>query len=208
MSIGLGKITRRGLNALDRAYYPESHSAQDQWQRVVMNRAVDKFLLSLGPSRYNAAEISGDAQKDKGWKSFQSLMWPKFDLCAPLTDDTKYDVVICEQVLEHVENPWLAAANLKNLCAPGGYVVVTTPFLIKVHEDLSWGLKDYWRFTPRGLRTLLEGAGLRVDRMGQWGNRQCVYGNLVRWSAYRRRHPLGNRAETPVQVWAFARNDG
>jgi hypothetical protein len=64
---------------------------------------------------------------------------------------------------------------------------------------------DYWRFTPRGLRVLLEGVGLTVDGVGTWGNRFCVTGNLSRWSGYRRRHPLRNEPDVPVQVWAFAR---
>jgi SAM-dependent methyltransferase len=199
-------IARRALGRLDRAWYPEAHTASEQWQRVVMDRAVDRHLLSLDVARCTAAEISGDAQMYRPWKSFTALNYPAFDLCAPLTDPTTYDVIICEQVLEHVIDPWAAAANLKRLCAPGGHVVVTSPFLIKVHELQAWGLRDYWRFTPRGLRTLLESAGLRVETVGHWGNRQCVYGNLDRWSAYRRWHSLGNRADTPVQVWAFARN--
>ena len=64
---------------------------------------------------------------------------------------------------------------------------------------------DYWRFTPRGLRTLLEGAGLEVERVESWGNRECVIGNFSRWSAYRRWHSMRNEPDFPVQVWAVAR---
>jgi SAM-dependent methyltransferase len=201
----LAKAARRLATRLEDIVYPRATTAQDQWQRVVMNRAVDGYLSSLDTRNLSAAEISGNGQKDRPWKSFRSLNYPDFDLCAPLIDHERYDVVICEQVLEHVVDPCAAARNLTELCAPGGHVVVTSPFLIKVHED--WGLHDYWRFTPRGLRALLEGANLRVDAVGQWGNRQCVYGNLAQWSAYRRWQPLGNRPDTPVQIWAFARNE-
>lgn len=69
-------------------------------------------------------------------------------------------------------------------------------------------LRDYWRFTPRGLRTLLDSAGLVVDTVETWGNRRCVIGNFRRWSAYRRWHPLHNDPDLAVQVWAFARNPG
>lgn len=203
MATAVRKIGRRVADAFEDLVYPRSTSAADQWQRVVMNRAVDAHLRSLDPPKHSAVEISGNAQADKQWKSFCSLNYPEFDLTKPLVDRGQYDVVICEQVLEHVVDPFAAARNLTQLCVPGGHVVVTTPFLIKVHED--WGLVDYWRFTPRGLRKLLENAGLRVDTVGHWGNRQCVYGNLAKWSAYRKWQPLGNRADTPVQVWAFAR---
>ena len=75
---------------------------------------------------------------------------PDFDLCAPIAVERQFDVVICEQVLEHVVDPWGAAANLRELTTPGGHVIVSTPFLIKVHELPSFELRDYWRFTPRG----------------------------------------------------------
>jgi hypothetical protein len=113
---------------------------------------------------------------------------------------------MCEQVLEHVVDPGAAAANLRELSAEGGHVIVSTPFLIKVHELPMFAMHDYWRFTPRGLRTLLERVGLEVNTVGSWGNRRCVAANFDRWAAYRRWRSLRNEPELPVQVWAFATN--
>ncbi len=192
-------------SALARRINAEAGSATEQWQRVVLNDAVARHLESLGPASLSAAEISGDTHAGRGWSAFTSLDYPAFDLRAPVPESLRFDVVICEQVLEHVDDPFGAAANLRALCEPGGHVVVSTPFLIKVHELPEYGMRDYWRFTPRGLRTLLEAAGLTVEQVGEWGNRDCVIGNLERWPAYRRRHSLRNEPEIPVQVWAFAR---
>jgi SAM-dependent methyltransferase len=196
-------MARARLN-LRRLISPDATSGRDQWQRVTLNRSVDEHLRSLGPHGLTAAEISGSAHADKGWREFVSLDYPEFDLCAPLAAQGPFDVVICEQVIEHVADPSAAAANLRGLCLPGGHVVVSTPFLIRVHEE--WGMQDYWRFTPRGLRTLLERAGLEVDRVASWGNRHVVAGNFDRWPAYRRWHSLRDEPKLPVQVWAFARN--
>jgi SAM-dependent methyltransferase len=173
-----------------------------------MSDAIDAHIASLDPASRSAAEISGESHADKSWREYTSLMYPDFDLCAPIEDRGRFDVVICEQVLEHVDDPWGAAANLRQLAVPGGHVIVSTPFLIKVHELALFALRDYWRFTPRGLRTLLDSAGLVVDTVETWGNRRCVIGNLRRWSAYRRWHPLHNDPDLAVQVWAFARNPG
>jgi SAM-dependent methyltransferase len=189
-------------------FAPDATSGADQWQRAVLNEAVGRHLDALGPSALSAAEISGAAQAGRPWRRFVSLDYPEFDLCAPLTVTERFDVVICEQVIEHVVDPWAAARNLRELCEPGGHVVVSTPFLIRVHELPMYGMHDYWRFTPRGLRQLLEGAGLVVDEVGSWGNRDVVAGNLDRWPAYRRWHSLRNEADLPVQVWAFAHLDG
>jgi SAM-dependent methyltransferase len=198
-------MARRALNGVDRVLFPKSTSAADQWQRVVMNEAIDAHIASLEPPTRSAAEISGDSHAGKPWREYTSLMYPDFDLCAPLKRRREFQVVICEQVLEHVVDPGAAAANLRDLVVPGGHVIVSTPFLIKVHELPFFELRDYWRFTPRGLRTLLEGSGLEVDTVETWGNRACVVGNLRRWSAYRRWHSLRNDPDLAVQVWALAR---
>jgi SAM-dependent methyltransferase len=204
--LGLGEVIGRAFDRVGTALFPEATSAVDQWQRVVMNQAVDAHIASLDPATRSAAEISGDTHADKPWREHTSLNFPEFDLCAPIVDRGTFEVVICEQVLEHVVDPWAAAANLRRLTAPGGHLIVSTPFLIKVHEFPLFGLEDYWRFTPRGLRALLESAGLEVDDVRTWGNRPCVMGNLRRWSAYRPWHPLNNDPEVAVQVWAFAHN--
>lgn len=185
--------------------YPEAESATDQWQRAVLNEAVDRHIGSLSPERLSAAEISGQTHAAKGWRRYESLDYPQFDLCAPIERPGVHDVVICEQVLEHVVDPFTAAEHLCELCAPGGHVIVSTPFLIKVHELPMFAMHDYWRFTPRGLRTLLERAGLQVDEIGQWGNKECIVGNLDRWAANRPGQSLENEVDIPVQIWAFAR---
>jgi SAM-dependent methyltransferase len=200
-------MPRRVLAAADSLAFPDGGSDTEQhWQRVVMNQAVHRRIASLDPGRCTAAEISGTAHASKPWKHYSALMYPDFDLCAPLEESLQFDVVICEQVLEHVPDPWTAVANLRAMCSPGGHAIVSTPFLVKVHELPLFGMGDYWRFTPRGLRALLERAGFEVESVDSWGNRQCVIGNLNRWARHRPWHSLRNEPEFPVQVWAVARN--
>ncbi len=208
LSARLGRIA--GWSARTRApagrlLRPEATAAGDQWQRVTLVRAIDRHLASLDPPSKSAAEISGSQHATKPWSSYVSLNYPEFDLCAPLDPAATFDVVICEQVIEHVIDPFAAARNLRGLCVPGGHVVVSTPFLVRVHELALYGLRDYWRFTPRGLRTLLEHAGLEVDEVQSWGNRGCVVGNFDYWPAYRPWHSLRNEPDLPLQVWAYAR---
>ena len=202
------RIAARVARGADRIAFPPAASAHEHWQRVVMNEAVEAGIAALGPESLRAAEISGDLHASKPWKDYVALAWPDFDIGAPLTEERRFDLVICEQVLEHVPDPCAAVENLRELCVPGGRVIVSTPFLIKVHEFPSYGMLDYWRFTPRGLSLLLEKAGLEVVEVGTWGNRIGVWSNLARWTAHRPWHPQGNNPETPVVVWAFARNPG
>ena len=171
-----------------------------------MDRAIAQRIESLDPATRSAVEISGDAHRGDGWREFTVLEHPEFDLCAPLEHTGRYDVVVCEQVIEHVTDPFAAAANLRALCVPGGTAIVSTPFLVRVHELPEYGMGDYWRFTPRGLEALLATAGFAQVEVDAWGNRECVVGNFDRWAATRQWQPLRNEPELPVQVWAFARN--
>lgn len=171
----------------------------DQWSRVVMNADIARFLRSLPTTRYSAVEISGDLHRHHPWRAYENLTFPSFDLCSS-TPERAYDIVICEQVLEHVADPWRAAGTLRELCRPGGYVVVSTPFLIRIHEAPA----DFWRFSEHGLRTILERSGLKVLSVSGWGNRACVRANLRRWARYRPWRSLRNEAAFPLVVWATA----
>ena len=172
----------------------------DQWVRRVMDQDIDAVFRALPPSETDTVEVSGHLRADYAWRSYESLSYPHFDLCGE-TPSAAYDLVICEQVLEHVVDPWRAAANLLALCRPGGFVLVNTPFLIKIHPAPG----DYWRFTPDGLQIVLERAGLEVLWAHAWGNRACVRGNLLTWRRYRMWRSLRNEPEFPVSVWALAR---
>lgn len=166
-----------------------------------MSRDINAYLRGLAPSDYDAVEVSGSLHADLGWKSYTSLQFPEFDLCADQTVERSYDVVICEQVLEHVSDLQKAVANLRALCRVGGRVLVSTPFLVKIHGHPD----DFWRLTPSGVRVLLEGAGLQVDSVDAWGNRRCVRKNLGNWAPYRRWRSLRNEPDFPMVVWAIAR---
>ena len=92
----------------DRAFRPPRRRAE-HWQRVVMNEAVEARIAALGPE---SAARGGDqrrpARRASRGREYVSLAWPDFDLCAPLTEERRFDLVICEQVLEHVPDPCAA----------------------------------------------------------------------------------------------------
>ena len=84
-------------------------------------------------------------------------------------------------------------------------MVVSTPFLIKVHELPMYGMHDYWRFTPRGPADAARGAGLEVEPVGSWGNRSAWSATSVAGPATGAGTRCANEPDIPVQVWAFAR---
>ena len=71
-----------------------------------------------------------------------------------------FDLVISGQQLEHDHAPWLTVQNAVAFthCR---WMVLVAPFSFPIHHE-----PDYWRFTPAGLRRLLERAGLTVHSSG------------------------------------------
>ena len=171
------------------------------WGRIVVDRETDRFLASLPVTSLRAVEVSGWAHARRGWKSYVATEFPDVDLCAEAPPPLLADVVICEQVLEHLPDPVQAARNLFRMLTPGGYAVVSVPFLVKIHKEPG----DYWRFSADGLRVLLERCGFEVLDTGDWGNRLCLVANLWRWCPYVPGMPLWRSPSVPILVWAFAR---
>lgn len=56
-----------------------------------------------------------------------SVAWHQQDLNAELAGVDPFDVVICSEVIEHLENPRQVFRNLHKLLVPGGALVLTTP---------------------------------------------------------------------------------
>jgi SAM-dependent methyltransferase len=172
-----------------------------------MWRDIATYLDTLPRSELDAVEVSGSRLASVDWRSYRSLSYPDFDLCLPLPDGEGQvaDVVICEQVLEHVRDPMLASANLLRMLRPGGLAIINTPFLVRIHKvPRAYG--DYWRFTPDGLHILLDRAGFSEIKIFTWGNRFAAYGNFSSVGRpHRRFQPIFNESHLPVVVWAYAR---
>ncbi len=180
------------------------------WCRKVMNEQTMAFVSALPTESMDALEISGYAWGQWcRWKSYELVHFPEFDLNYDLVYGKSFDIILAEQVLEHVRYPYRAVRNVYRMLRPSGWFVVTTPFLIQIHFEEM----DYTRWTPRGLKFLLEEAGFDIQRIsvGSWGNRDCAIADFNRcaegmgWNDYdEARHRLENEPDYPVVVWGFA----
>jgi SAM-dependent methyltransferase len=203
--------TRSALKALIPARYHERirrwlrPEVEVHWCRVVMNREIERFIRSLDCSGIDALEISGSGSKDRyNFRSYKTSQYPDYDICKGPLAREQFDLIIAEQVFEHVLRPDLAAANVHQMLRPGGYFVISAPFLLKVHEFPL----DLYRWTEQGMRQLLETAGFHVRATGSWGNRECLRADMTAgldWTAYNPTlHGLHNEPQFAIVVWAFA----
>lgn len=176
-----------------------------QWCRVVMNREIEQFIRSLDCPQVDALEISGSGSQGRyNFRSYETVAFPDYDVCRGPLAEEKFDLVIAEQVFEHVLRPDLAATHVYQMLRPGGVFVISTPFLLKVHGHPY----DLYRWTEHGMRQLLETAGFRAIATGSWGNRECLLADMVpglEWTSYNPRlHRLHNETQFPIVIWAFA----
>ena len=97
------------------------------------------------------------------------------DCRAEVADET-FDLVLSSSVFEHIDRPWLAAAEIARILRPGGLAITWTVWAWRNHPCPI----DYWRFSPECLEflfgdlvTLEKGYDLsrrRKNRMGFWRN--------------------------------------
>jgi SAM-dependent methyltransferase len=176
---------------------------EEEWARVVMNRETHALIGGLSPGHRRALEISGTNWQRLPFKSYRSVQYPECDICASPLDDT-FDLILADQVFEHLLWPYRAARNVYTMLNPDGYFLVTTPFLVRVHNMPT----DCSRWTEVGIKYFLAECGFPLEhiRTGSWGNRACVRANLSHWSMYRpSMHSLKNEPLFPMVVWALAR---
>ncbi|MEO5910945.1 MAG: class I SAM-dependent methyltransferase [Pelobium sp.] len=92
--------------------------------------------------------------------------------------DTKFDMVIMTQVLEHIEQPLKLLKNIYKQLEKGGLILLNqTNFeslIVKIQKEnwYAWLPKQhYWHFTPKGIKEISANLGFKVV--------DCQYSNLV-----------------------------
>ncbi len=175
---------------------------RQDWARVVMHETCSRYVEDKGPKTLDVFEISGGSFWQKiSFKSYQNSTYPDFDICSERLEK-QFDLIIADQVFEHLSHPWRAVRNVYQMLKPGGVFLITTPFMIKLHPHPE----DHTRWSETGLKNFLEEGGFDTDNIetDSWGNRACVRANLRRWAKLGYFGSLKNEWKFPVTVWAFA----
>jgi len=84
---------------------------------------------------------------------------PKADLLGPVealpVADGSFDLALCNQVLEHADDPAQAVRELFRAVTPGGRLLLSTHGTQVYHPSPA----DYWRWTHAGLEKILRDNG-------------------------------------------------
>jgi SAM-dependent methyltransferase len=83
------------------------------------------------------------------------------------------DGVLSASVLEHLQAPWLVAAEINRVLKPGGFVYHQVPGAWPAHAQPN----DFWRFSAEGLRALFgPGSGFEVLEVCESGQAAIIPG--------------------------------
>lgn len=169
-------------------------------EQHLIHRSLDVIELG-GSNRVFARIFSGLNHRFRVAADF-----PTVDICdMKIYTDASFDAVVLDQVLEHVECPNEAIAEVHRILRPGGHCFASTPFLMFYH----W-FADYWRFSERAYQTLF--AKFSAITIGAWGN-----ADFAAWQIKQKSHrpswkrcmelglPIHNERGFPVIVWGIAR---
>lgn len=171
------------------------------WLRVVMHQETESWVSDIGFEKLDAFEISGKKWGRFPFKSYANSFYPDHDICESAPEGT-YDIIFAEQVWEHLKYPYRATQNVLNALRPGGYFLVTVPFMVRHHPHPI----DCRRWNATGLKYFLEESGFdpKTIRSNHWGNRDCLEANLDKWVRYdEASHSLEHDDNVPLVAWAI-----
>lgn len=176
--------------------------------RYQMYEHITGFLDSL-PNNLTVAEFGNSnyilQNKFKDKFDFKVFTYPPYDIRKLDIPDNSYDIVIIDMVLEHIDDFLGALRELHRVVRPNGWLIVTMPFLYRLHGQPS----DYWRFTRYGLKALLS-SFFNYAESYSWGNKQYAKYHLddeyMEYDeAIRKGFDLSNTDEFQITVWGYAR---
>lgn len=112
--------------------------------------AMTEKLLSLG-KMVTAGDINIDQFKLDRYQN--NLTLRRLDLTDPQLSvgNNDFDIAICVEGVEHLENQWALARNLYRLLKPGGFLILSTPNIINFRSRFRFFWEARYEFFKRPL---------------------------------------------------------
>ncbi len=191
---------------------------QSTHENIIRYQMYRQLAVTLADLEWNdhvrALSISGSGPLTKMACAHADVVdadYPEHNMLDLQFEDESFDLVVSDQVLEHLEgDPFKAVSESFRVLKPGGIAVHATVFMYQIHGYPS----DFWRFTPDSLSLLCREFS-EIITVNGWGNRYVpilnwlglIDGFSVPRSAW---HPYSfvsryNEWRYPVVTWIVAR---
>lgn len=80
----------------------------------------------------------------------------------------QFDLVTAFEILEHIAEDDRAAAEIRRVLRPGGTALITVPCDMRLWSAHDVAVGHVRRYTRAGIASLVETAGLVIDRLWSW----------------------------------------
>ncbi|SDT42457.1 class I SAM-dependent methyltransferase [Microlunatus soli] len=123
-------------------------------------------VLDAGAGRGPYRKLFKHAQYEAADFAQLSTGYTQLDYVCTLDDipveDQRFDRILFNQVLEHIDDPPKVLAELFRVTKPGGKILCTVPLFFQEHQPPY----DYFRYTKYALVKLFEEAGYSNVKIG------------------------------------------
>ena len=147
----------------DSLMYERFHFSRYAMYRSIEHWAYDNRCVGKGKT------VGGGSPICELWPQveFETTNYPNVNVHSLPWEKESLDILVADQVLEHVKYPWKAASEMCRVLKKEGILVCTTCFLQRWHPP-----DVYFGFHPSGLRILFD-PYLSDMQVGGWGNREA-----------------------------------
>lgn len=154
------KRLERGRMSIDEFVEFTSKETSDNMLVLDAGAGECQYKKFFSHARYFAVDFS---LGKKNW-DYSNLDTVANLLSLPFKDDS-FDIILCTQVLEHINMPLEFLKELFRVLKPEGRLHLTAPQGFKEHQVPY----DFFRYTSYGLKFLFEKAGFKINYIEPMG---------------------------------------
>ncbi|MEM6252981.1 MAG: class I SAM-dependent methyltransferase [Cyanobacteria bacterium P01_D01_bin.156] len=114
-------------------------------------RNIDPDIQWFGLDLESSPEVNRRERQDATFLCFDGINIP--------FNENYFDIIFCQQVLEHVRHPSMLLKEVVRVLKPGGYFLGSTSQLEPYHSFSTWN------YTPYGFHCLLTDAGMNLQEV-------------------------------------------
>jgi len=143
------------------------------------------LVLDAGAGRGPYRKMFKHARYEAADFAQLSTAYTKLDYVCSLVDipvkDARFDRILFNQVLEHIDDPPAVLKELHRVLKPGGQILCTVPLFYQEHQQPY----DYFRYTKFALQKLFTDTGFENVRIewleGYFGTVSYQFHLMSRW---------------------------
>ncbi len=156
-------IPRRPNSKLQKMVVEYVYATQKQSRLV--RASLDRLFAELGPESWGLNLGAGDTHYHKQVLNLDIQDADHIDILNLGTElpfeDNSLDLVISQEVLEHIDDPLSTIGEVQRVLRPGGKFFCQVPFIIGFHP----GPSDYWRFSRQAFEHLFENEQWQLQEL-------------------------------------------